>query len=153
MGNSYSQIHIHCVFAVKYRRSLIDPSWKNKLHQYIGGTIQRQGHKLITINSMPDHVHILLGLRPAQSLSELMRIVKGDSSEWINKNHLCPCRFQWQEGFSAFSYAKSQIKIVANYIENQEIHHASVSFLEEYKKTLDAFGVEYNNQYLFHEPL
>jgi putative transposase len=153
MENTYTQVHIHCVFAVKFRRSLIHVSWKNKLHQYIGGTIQRQRHKLITINSMPDHIHILFGLRPMQSISDLMRIVKGDSSEWINKNHLAPCRFQWQEGFGAFSYAKSQLKTVADYIDNQEKHHASISFLEEYKKTLDAFEVEYKNQYLFHEPM
>lgn len=107
---------------------------------------------MIAINSMPDHLHMLVGLRPAQSLSDLMRIVKGDSSEWINGEKLTPFLFRWQEGYGAFSYSKSQLGAVINYIEKQEEHHQKKNFLEEYKEMLDNFSVAYNEQYLFKSP-
>ena len=123
MANTYTQIHIHCVFALKFRLALIESSWKNRLHQYITGIVQNHNHKMLCINSMPDHLHMFFGMRPDQSLSELIRIVKGESSEWINKDKLAFSTFRWQEGYGAFSYAKSQIAIVCDYIENQEEHH------------------------------
>jgi REP element-mobilizing transposase RayT len=152
MSNTYTQIHIHCVFAVKFRQSLIGKEWKNRLEQYITGIVQNHGHKMIAINTMPDHLHLLFGMRPAQSLSDLLRIVKGDSSEWINKEKLTPFLFRWQEGYGAFSYSKSQLGAVINYIEEQEIHHQKKNFLEEYKEMLDDFSVAYNEQYLFTSP-
>lgn len=152
MSNTYTQIHIHCVFAVKFRQSLISKGWKKRLEQYITGIVQNHGHKMIAINSMPDHLHMLVGLRPAQSLSDLMRIVKGDSSEWINGEKLTPFLFRWQEGYGAFSYSKSQLGAVINYIEKQEEHHQKKNFLEEYKEMLDNFSVAYNEQYLFKSP-
>lgn len=152
MSNTYTQIHIHCVFAVKFRQSLISKEWKKRLEQYITGIVQNHGHKMIAINSMPDHLHMLVGLRPAQSLSDLMRIVKGDSSEWINGEKLTPFLFRWQEGYGAFSYSKSQLGAVINYIEKQEEHHQKKNFLEEYKEMLDNFSVAYNEQYLFKSP-
>jgi hypothetical protein len=100
---------------------------------------------------MVDHVHLLFGFRPTQSLSALMQEVKRDSSEWINQNKFVFGKFSWQEGYGAFSYSKSHIMSVANYIENQEKHHAKKSFREEYRKILDDFGIEYDNRYIFHE--
>lgn len=104
---------------------------------------------MIAINSMPDHLHIFFGFRPNQSLSDLMRIVKGESSEWINKEKFTQSTFRWQEGYGAFSYSRSQIKAVAEYVENQETHHRKRTFLEEYKLFLDQFEVEYDEQYIF----
>ncbi|AWW30603.1 IS200/IS605 family transposase [Echinicola strongylocentroti] len=151
MPNTYTQIHIQCVFAVKYRRALIHPSWKERLHKYIIGVINNQGHKTLSINSMPDHLHVFFGMRPTQSLSDLMRLVKGESSEWINKNLLVRGKFRWQDGYGAFSYSKSQTDAVVNYILNQEKHHQKKTFLEEYKEMLAKFQVEYDDQYVFKE--
>lgn len=150
MANTYTQIHLHCVFAVKFRDSVIHHSWKERLHQYITGIVRNHDHKMLVINSMPDHVHMLFGMRPKQSLSDLMKMVKEDSSEWINKNRLTYGRFRWQQGFGAFSYAKSDIHTVANYIENQEAHHYKSTFEEEYKNLLDEFEVDYDDAYIFH---
>ena len=152
MPGTFSQIHIHCIFAVKYRQSVINKDWKERLHQYLTGIVQNHKHKMIAINSMPDHIHMFFGMRPDQSLSDLMRIVKGDSSEWVNANKMTRSKFRWQEGYGAFSYEKNKIGVVATYIENQEIHHLSKSFLEEYRGFLDNFGIEYDEQYLFKEP-
>ena len=149
MSDTYTQIHIHVVFAVQNRQSLIQDSWKNRLYQYITGIIQNQGNKLLAINGMPDHIHILFGLKPTLSLSDLMRDVKGDSSRWINENKLAFGRFSWQEGYGAFSYSKSQIHDVATYIENQEKHHQKKSFYEEYLKILRDFEVEFDDKYVF----
>ncbi len=151
MSNTYTQIHIHCIFAVKYRRALITKDWKERLHQYITGIVQNHHHKMIAINSMPDHLHLLFGMRPAQSLSDLMRIVKGDSSEWINSQKFTRDSFRWQEGYGAFSYEKKKISIVASYIESQELHHQKKTFLEEYREFLDNFDIEYDEKYLFKE--
>ena len=152
MANTYTQIHIHCVFAPKFRQALIEPTWKNRLHQYIAGIVQNHHHKMLCINSMPDHLNMFFGMRPDQSLSELMRIVKGESSEWINKEKLTTSIFRWQEGYGAFSYPKSQITAVCNYIEEQEEHHKKKTFLEEYKEIHEKFEVDYNEQYIFKLP-
>ena len=149
MPNTYTQIHIHAVFAVQNRISLISKTWEQRLYQYITGIIQNHGHKLLVINGMPDHIHILFGMRPTQSLSDLMRDVKGDSSLWINENKFVAGKFSWQEGYGAFSYSKSQIPAVATYIENQELHHKKKTFIEEYLKILQDFEIEYNENYIF----
>ncbi len=151
MPNTYTQIHIHAVCAVKFRAATIPSAWKDRLHKYITGIIQNHSHKMIAINSMPDHLHMFFGMRPAQSLSDLMRIVKSDSSEWINKEKLLPAFFRWQEGFGAFSHARSQIKTVADYIENQELHHQKKSFREEYEDFLRVNEIEYDERYIFNE--
>lgn len=149
MSNTYTQIHIQCIIAVKYRQALISPTWKARLQRYITGIIQNNGHKMIAINSMPDHLHLFFGFRPNQSLSDLMRLVKGDSSEWINKEKFSSLMFRWQEGYGAFSYSRSQIGVVADYIANQEEHHRKRTFLEEYKHFLDQFEVDYDDKYIF----
>ncbi len=151
MSNTFTQIHIQCVFAVKYREALIDASWKDRLHKYIIAIVQNNGHKVLAINSMPDHLHLFFGMRPKQSLSDLMRLVKGDSSEWINKEKLVKKTFRWQEGYGAFSYSKSQTDVVVNYVLNQENHHKKTTFLEEYRDFLEKFEVEYDEQYIFKE--
>jgi len=149
MANTYTQIHIQTVFAVRYRQCLIDEKWKAELYKYITGIIQNNGHKLLQINGMPDHIHCLFGLRPAQSLSELMKQVKQDSSKWINQNHLSKSKFSWQEGYGAFSYSKSQLPRVIKYIQNQQEHHKTRNFGDEYLALLKAHGVDYDERYLF----
>lgn len=149
MSNTYTQIHIQAVFAVQNRFSLISQEWKNRLYMYITSIIQKNGHKLIAINGTADHVHILFGMRPTQSLSELMKEVKGCSSKWINDERLVNGKFSWQEGYGAFSYGKSQIPMVINYINNQEEHHKKTTFLDEYKKFLELYGIQYDEQYIF----
>ncbi|MDR1923582.1 MAG: IS200/IS605 family transposase [Planctomycetaceae bacterium] len=149
MANTYTQIHIHAVFAVQNRISLIQRSWQERLYKYIIAVIQKHGHKVLSIGGMPDHIHILFGFRPTQALSNLMQEVKRDSSEWMNKEKLVLGRFSWQEGFGAFSYGKSQIHDVCNYIETQEKHHKKISFREEYLEFLKKFDVEYDERYIF----
>jgi len=123
--------------------------WKNELYQYITGIIQNHDHKVLAINGMPDHIHILFGMRPTQSLSDLMQDVKGDSSKWINKRGFVPGRFSWQEGFGGFSYGKSQIDSMIDYIKQQEIHHRRKSFSEEYIEFLEKSEVSYNEHFIF----
>jgi REP element-mobilizing transposase RayT len=152
MPNTYTQLYIHCVFAVKYRASLIQTDWDERLRQYISATVQNHGHKLIVINNMPDHLHLFVGLNPNQSISDLMRNVKRESSEWINTNNLTPSKFLWQEGYGAFSHSKSQIDSVVKYIMNQQEHHKRISFLDEYKKMLVNFDVDFDERYIFKLP-
>ena len=149
MANTFTQIHIHAIFAVQNRMSLIDKSLQDRLYKYIIAIIQKNGHKVLSIGGMPDHVHILFGFRPIQALSNLMLEVKRDSSEWINEERLVMGRFSWQEGYGAFSYSKSHISHVAKYIENQEEHHKKRTFIVEYKKILENFDIKYDEQYIF----
>lgn len=151
MANTYTQIHIQFVFAVKFRNAVIKPSWKDELYKYITGIVQNNKHKLLAINGMPDHIHILIGMRPSQSISELMQDIKANSSKWINKRGFLKTRFEWQEGYGAFSYSKSQLKKVALYIENQEEHHKQKTFLEEYVELLKKFEVDFDTKYIFKE--
>src|SRR5690349_2377587 len=147
MSNPFSQIHIQAVFAVKYRDAIIHPTWQERMHQYMTKVLQEKGHKMIAINSMPDHLHLFFGLRPTEAISDLIRRVKGETSEWINKQKFTSIKFHWQEGYGAFSYARTQIPIVANYIMQQQKHHRKKTFLEEYEEFLKEFEVEYEPQY------
>ena len=149
MANTYTQIHIQAIFAVQNRIGLIQNEWKEELFKYITGIVQIRKHKLMAINGMPDHVHVLFGMRPAQSLSDLMQDIKGSSSKWINERKFVKGRFEWQVGYAAFSYGKSQIPDVISYIRDQEIHHKHVSFLDEYRSFLEKFVVEYDERYIF----
>jgi REP element-mobilizing transposase RayT len=151
MANTYSQIHLHIIFAVKYRQSIIHNSWKDELYRYISGIVQRNKHKMIAINGMPDHIHLLIGMRPTQSISELLQDIKGSSSKWINEKKFIKSRFEWQEGYGVFSYGKSQIKNVINYIENQEEHHKKKTFREEYLEFLKIFEIDFDEKYIFKE--
>ena len=149
MPNTYTQIHIQVVFAVQNRVSIIRKSWKDELYKYITGIIQNYGHKVLAINGMPDHLHILIGMRPTQSLSDLMQDIKGDSSKWINQKSFVNGKFSWQEGYGAFSYSKSHVDAVIKYIKNQEQHHKKKTFIEEYHEFLDKFEVEFDERYIF----
>lgn len=153
MANTYTQIHIHSVFAVQSRAGFIQSEWKVELYKYITGIIQNYDHKLLAINGMPDHTHVFFGMRPTQSLSDLMQDIKGGSSKWINDQRFTKSRFEWQQGYGAFSYAKSQVDTVMAYIQNQEIHHTKKTFLEEYKELLNEFEVSYDERYTFKEPV
>jgi len=149
MAGTYTQIYIHCVFAVQNRISLIKDDWKQSLYQYMNAIISAQGHKPFAINGMQDHVHLFISMNPARSLSDLVYHIKRSSSLWINNNGLVRGKFRWQEGFGAFSYSKSQIPIVIEYIKNQEKHHKKQSFIDEYVKFLEQFGIEYDKRYIF----
>jgi len=149
MANTYTQIHLQAIFAVKRRTGLIQKEWKDELYKYITGIIQTHDHKLLAINGMPDHLHIFFGMRPTQSLSDLMQDVKENSSKWINKKKFIKDRFEWQQGYGAFSYSKSQASRVIAYIQNQEVHHRKITFLDEYKKFLEKFEVDYDERYIF----
>ena len=151
MANTYTQIHLQFVFAVKYRNGLIHESFKEELYQYISGIIKANNHKLLVINGMPDHLHIFIGMRPTQSISDLLQDIKGSSSKWINEKKFIKGKFEWQEGYGAFSYGKSQVKDVIAYIENQEQHHSKKTFRDEYLDFLKKFDVEYDEQFIFKE--
>ncbi|MES2646326.1 MAG: IS200/IS605 family transposase [Bacteroidota bacterium] len=151
MPNTYTQFHIQFVFAVKYRAALISSDWKDRLHQYITGIFQANDHKMLQINSMPDHIHIFIGMRPHQAMSSLIQNVKTESSKWIKSQNVCDRPFAWQQGFGAFSYAKSQVPTVIRYIQNQEVHHRKETFLDEYRKYLKAFEVEWDERYIFRD--
>lgn len=153
MPNTYTQLYIHFVFAVKYRKATIAEEWENRLQKYITGIVQNNGHKLLAINTMPDHLHLFVGLNPKQSISELMRLVKGDSSEFINKEGFSKRMFYWQDGYGAFSNSRSQIDMVVKYILNQKEHHAQKTFREEYIGILKEYGIEYDEKYIFHDLL
>jgi REP element-mobilizing transposase RayT len=143
---------LHFVFAVKHRTGLIQSIWKDELYKYITGIVQTHHHKLIAINGMPDHVHVFIGMRPTQSVSELLQDIKGSSSKWINERKLVKGKFEWQEGYGAFSYSKSQVKDVVAYIANQELHHHKKSFREEYVEFLKKFEIDFDEKYIFKEP-
>ncbi len=148
MANTYTQIHIQTVFAVSNRQSLISSKWENELFKYITGIIQNYGHKVLQINGTTDHIHIVFGMRPNQSLSELMKNVKQDSSAWINKKGYINGRFSWQAGFGAFSYSKSELPRVIEYVRNQKQHHKKESFIDEYLRFLKEFEIDFDERYI-----
>ena len=152
MANTYTQIHLQFIFAPKFRLALIQPEWENELYKYITGIVQANNHKMLSVNGMPDHVHMLIGFRSTQSIADLMQDVKAGSSGWINKNKLAKSRFEWQSGYGAFSYSKSHVPDVIAYIQNQKEHHKTKTFLDEYKLFLEKFEVEYEEQYIFKDP-
>lgn len=153
MANTYTELHIQLVFAVKYRQALILPEWEEELYKYITGIIHNKEHQVLAIKGMSDHVHLLMGWRPNQSISSLMQDIKAGSSSWINKHKMNEHLFRWQEGYGAFSYSKSQLNIVKSYIMNQKEHHRKKSFVTEYKELLEENGIVYDEKYIFHEPL
>ena len=149
MANTFSQIYIQTVFAVSGRLSLITQDFKEELHKYIAGIVRNKGQKLISINGMADHLHILIGLRPAMALANLVRDIKSDSSDWVNRRRLARGEFAWQEGYGAFSYGHSQLDTIIRYIQNQEKHHRRRSFEEEYLTLLRKFDIAFEDKYVF----
>ena len=151
MANSYHQIYLQTVFAVKYRNAVLEKSWRPKLQGVIGNLINETGCKTIIVNGVEDHMHCFLGLRPSVSVSELMKIVKAKSSKYINDHNLTGERFEWQEGYGVFSYRQRDVDIIYKYIQNQEEHHSKQTFREEYLGFLKEFEIGYDEQYIFQE--
>jgi REP element-mobilizing transposase RayT len=149
MANTYTQIYIQVVFAVQGRYNMIRKEHKEELNKFITGIIRNKKQKLIAINNMPDHAHIFIGMKPSIALSDLVRDIKNNSSTFINEKKWVRRKFNWQEGFGAFSYGHSQMDAVVKYIQNQEEHHARKTFKEEYLELLKRFHVEYDEKYLF----
>lgn len=147
--STFYQIYIQVVFAVKGRNSLIAQSWEEELYKYITGIITNKGQKLIAINGMPDHIHILIGMKPSCCLSDLVREIKKSSNAFINEKKFSKFKFEWQKGYGAFSYSHSSLDNVIAYIQNQKEHHKNKSFREEYIDFLKKFEVEYKDEYLF----
>ena len=149
MANTYSQIYIQIIFAVKGRENLIKKEKREELHKYITGIVSNRDQKLLAIFAMSDHVHILVGMKPNIALSDLVRDIKAGSSKFINENKWINGKFNWQEGYGGFSYSKSHLDNVIKYILNQEEHHKKQTFKEEYHSFLEKFKIEYNEKYLF----
>ncbi len=151
MANTYHQIYLQTVFAVKYREAVINKTWSSKLYAVIGNLINEANCRTIIVNGVEDHVHCLIGLRPVVSVSELMKTVKAKSSKYINDQSLTESRFEWQEGYGVFSYGQSQVDRVYKYIQNQEAHHKKQTFQDEYLEFLKKFKIEYDEKYIFRE--
>jgi len=149
MANTYSQIYIQVVFAIQGRQNLLAKEWRQEVFKYLAGIIKAKGQKPIIVNGVEDHVHVFIGLKPSMALSDLVRDMKNNSSNFINDNRWIKGNFSWQEGYGAFSYGHSQIEAVFNYIANQETHHAKQTFKDEYVDFLKKFGIEHAPKYLF----
>ncbi len=149
MANTFTKIDLQIVFAVQGRHSLIHASWKEELYRYITGIIQNHRHKVLRINGMPDHIHIFIGYNPNQRIPDLVREVKSSSNAFIKKKGFTKLNFQWQNGYGAFSYGRSQRDAVIKYIDLQEEHHKKKTFREEYLEFLTKFEVDFKDQYLF----
>jgi REP element-mobilizing transposase RayT len=149
MADTFHQIYIQTVFAVKHRKALIATEWEDHLYQYITGIVQKRDNKMLSIGGMPDHIHIFIGMRPAETLSDLVREIKKSSNEFVNDNDFCPVHFDWQAGYGAFSYSRSHMDRVCKYILNQKEHHKKRTFEQEYRKMLADFGIEIGKKQLF----
>ena len=152
MAHSYTQVYLQCIFAVKYRRAVLTKDIRPAVQGVIGNLINETGCKTLIVNGIEDHIHCFLGLKPTVCISDLMQVVKGKSSKFINDNRLTPRHFEWQIGYGAFSYSYMSFNNVYNYVKNQEQHHHKEDFLVEYIRFLDKFEVDYEDQYIF-EPL
>jgi REP element-mobilizing transposase RayT len=149
MANTYTQFYVHLVFSPKHRDALIKRSWKDNLEKYITGIVQKNGHKMLAINCMPDHIHIFIGYNVNQLIPDLVEHIKTSSNAWIKDEKLSKFKFDWQRGYGAFSHSRSQLDTVVKYIQNQEQHHQKKSFREEYLEILRKNDIKYQDEYLF----
>lgn len=149
MAGTFSQIYIQLVFAVRNRECLILSNWEEELYKYISGIVKNKEQKMIAIGGMPDHIHLLIGIKPSCCLSDLVREIKKSSNEFVNEKRYSKFKFQWQEGYGAFSYSHSSLDDVIAYVRNQKEHHKKKTFKQEYKEFLIKFHVEHNDEYLF----
>lgn len=149
MANTYSQCYIHLIFAPKHRQALINKAWSAELEKYITGVIKNNKHKLLAIGSMPDHIHILIGYNLNQLIPTLVEIIKISSNKWINERKFSKSKFEWQSGYGAFSYSRSQLDSVVKYILSQDEHHRKMTFKEEYISFLEKYEIEYKDEYVF----
>ncbi|RYY86545.1 MAG: IS200/IS605 family transposase [Chitinophagaceae bacterium] len=151
--STYTQLYYHILFSVKYRRALLEDAWREELHRYDTGIIQGRGHKLLAINSVDDHLHLLAGCKPRDPLPDLMRELKSNSSAWINQRGFTARNFAWQEGYTAITVSPSAVSSVCSYIERQQEHHRKKSHREEVIELLQAAGIDWKPEYLFVEPI
>ena len=149
MPNTYTQLYVQSVFTVQNRECLISSKWEDELYKYITGIVRNEGHKMLAVSGMPDHIHIFVNMQPVQAVSKLMQEVKCSSSKWINQKRFLRTRFNWQAGYGAFTYSKSQIDTVVKYVNRQKEHHRKKTFKEEYLEILNKFEIEYDEKYLF----
>lgn len=149
MANTYTQLLVQIIFAVKGRQNLINERHRQHLEKYICGIINHKNSKPLSIYCNPDHCHVLIGLHPTQAVADIAKEIKANSSRYINSNNWILGHFEWQEGYGAFTYSRSQLSVVANYILNQPQHHRKTSFREEYKEFLKKFEIEYKSEYIF----
>lgn len=149
MANTYTQLTVQAIFAVRNRQNVITEAWRDELHRYISGILTKDGMKSLAVGGWLDHVHILFGIPPTRNLSDVIRVVKANSSRWVNERGFVQGVFQWQEGYGGFTYSVSQRDAVIKYIMNQEQHHGSLSFRDEYMGLLKDFEVEADSRYLF----
>ena len=149
MPGTFSQIYIQIIFAVKGRDSLIQASWEEELYKYITGIVKNKEQTILAINGMPDHIHIFIGYKPTVPIPDLVKDIKVASGLWIKENKLSKFKFNWQEGYGAFSYSQSHIDVVCKNIQNQELHHKKKTFRQEYLELLKKFQIEYQEKYLF----
>lgn len=149
MPNTYTQLYIQIVFTVKGRQNLISEMHREELQKFITGIVSNRNQKMLAIYAMPDHIHILIGFKPNMSISDLVRDIKAGSSKFINDSKWINGKFNWQEGFGAFSYSKSHLDNVVKYILNQKEHHKKKSFKEEYLQFLKEYEVDFDERYLF----
>lgn len=152
MANTYIQIYLHIVFAVKNRDALISKYQEGQIHSYMASVINNLGHKAIIIGGTDDHVHMLISFNPVGMLPDLIKELKTSTTKFINSHRLCPFKFEWQRGYACFSYSHSLVDKVFRYIQNQRAHHTSESLADEMRKMLDGFGMSYDSKYLFESP-
>lgn len=149
MPNTYSQIYLQFVFAVKGRQSLVAKEYKEELHKYITSLVQARNTKMLAIHCMPDHMHLFVGLKPSTLISDFVKEIKVESNEFIAAKKWCNGKFAWQNGYGVFSYGHSQVDSVCKYVLNQDVHHRKKTFKEEYYDFLSKFAVQYEDRYLF----
>jgi len=149
MANTFSQIYLQFVFAVKYRQHLIPKERKEELHKYITGLVQNRNAKMLAVHCMPDHIHLFVGIKPTVSIPDFVKELKVESNEFINQKQWIKGKFAWQEGYGVFSYSHSHIGAVISYIQNQEVHHQKKRFKEEYQELLKKFEISFEERYLF----
>lgn len=149
MPDTYSQLYVHIIFAVKNREAFIQATWKDEIYKYITGIVQNKGNKMLAINGTSNHIHLFVGIKPNCSISDLVREIKKSSTHFIQEKKFTSFKFQWQEGYGAFTYGHSQISNVIEYINNQEQHHKKKTFKDEYIAFLNAFNITFKDEYLF----
>ncbi|PKP25184.1 MAG: transposase [Bacteroidetes bacterium HGW-Bacteroidetes-2] len=149
MAGSYTQVYIQIVFAVHGRVSLIRSDWEAELYKYITGIVQNRKHKMLAINGMPDHIPIFVGLNPNDSISDLVREIKKASNAFIHERKFSNYPFKWQSGYGAFSYKRSDVNMLVNYVMNQKEHHKNKTFKEECLQLLKEFAIEFKEEFLF----
>ena len=153
MANTYHQVYIMFVFAVKYRQALLDKKWRQEVFGVMGQLFDECGSKTLIVNGVEDHVHCLVGFGKLMSQSDLLKVVKARSSKYINDNKLTEYKFEWQSGYASFSYSHSALNKIYKYIQNQEEHHRNQKFRDEYMALLKAYDLEYDEKFIFHEPM